>query len=325
MTYLLLIIGSVLLLGGAEIMVRGAVQIATKFGLSSLLIGMTVVAFGTSAPELVVSMNAALAGTSGMALGNVVGSNIANILLILGATCLVAPVVVDPKAVMRDGIMLLASSVFFIWISLTGRIESYFGAAMVIALLAYFFRSYVRERSNGFASAKLHERETEEFKDIEINMWAAWAFFIFGLAGVIYGADMLVKSGTEIARSLGVSEEVIGLTVIAIGTSLPELAASVVAALRGHTDVAVGNIVGSNLFNLLLVAGGVSAVYPLDVPEQIQRFDLWIMLAATIMLFAYLALGKRFRRREGVLLLGSYGGYVALQAYGVSSLYQWIP
>ncbi|MCK4938848.1 MAG: calcium/sodium antiporter [Rhodospirillaceae bacterium] len=325
MTYLQLLIGCILLLGGAEIMVRGAVQVATRLGLSALLIGMTVVAFGTSAPEMVVSMNAALAGTPGMALGNIVGSNTANILLILGATCLIAPVVVDPKAILRDGIMLLSASVFFVWISLLGHIGSTIGAAMVVALVIYFIRAYVRERQNGSASAKLHERETEELKDIEINIWMAWGFLIFGLVGVIYGADLLVESGTEIARNLGVSEEVIGLTIIAFGTSLPELAASVVAAIRGHTDVAVGNIVGSNLFNLLFVAGGVAAVHPLDVPEQIQRFDLWVMLAATIMLFSYLVLGKRFRRREGVLLLGTYGGYVALQAYGVSNLYQWIP
>lgn len=325
MTYLLLIIGSVFLLGGAEIMVRGAVQIATRFGLSSLLIGMTVVAFGTSAPEMVVSMNAAFAGTPGIALGNVVGSNTANILLILGATCLLTPVLVDPKAVMRDGIMLLAASVFFVGIALLGRIESMVGVVMFGALIIYFVNSYYRERNNGSASAKLHERETEEFKDIKVNMALAWGLFIVGVGGVILGADMLVKNGSEIARALGVSEEVIGLTIIALGTSLPELATSVVAALRGHTDVAVGNIVGSNLFNLLFVAGGVSAVHPLDVPEQIQRFDLWVMLGATIFLFSYLSLGKRFGKTEGVLLLGAYGGYISLQAYGVSNLYEWIP
>ncbi|MDH3335826.1 MAG: calcium/sodium antiporter [Rhodospirillaceae bacterium] len=325
MTYVQLAIGCVLLLGGAEIMVRGAVQIATRLGLSPLLIGMTVVAFGTSAPELVVSLNAAFSGTSGIALGNVVGSNIANILLILGATCLVAPVMVDPKAVLRDGIMLLVASVFFVWVSLLGYIGSFVGSIMVISLIAYFVRSYFLERNDGTASAKLHERETEEFKDIKINIWLAWGFFVVGLGGVIYGADLLVHSGSEIARNLGVSEEVIGLTVIAIGTSLPELAASVVAALRGHTDVAIGNIVGSNLFNILLVGGGVAAVHPLDVPEQIQRFDIWVMLAATIMLFAYLVLGRRFRRREGTVLLGAYGGYVALQAHGVSNFYQWLP
>jgi len=325
MTYVQLVIGCILLLGGAEIMVRGAVQIATRLGLSSLLIGMTVVAFGTSAPELVVSLNAAIAGTPGIAVGNVVGSNIANILLILGATCLIAPVMVDPKAVMRDGIMLLAASIFFVWISLLGNIGSVVGSLMVVSLVAYFIRSYFLEKNDGMPSAKLHERETEEFKDIKINIWLAWGFFIVGLGGVVYGADLLVESGSEIARNLGVSEEVIGLTVIAIGTSLPELAASVVAAIRGHTDVAVGNVVGSNLFNLLLVGGGVAAVHPLDIPEQIQRFDMWIMLAATLMLFAYLVLGRRFRRREGALLVGTYGGYVAFQAYGVSSLYQWIP
>ncbi|MDH5187631.1 MAG: calcium/sodium antiporter [Rhodospirillaceae bacterium] len=325
MTYVQLVIGCILLLGGAEIMVRGAVQIATRLGLSSLLIGMTVVAFGTSAPELVVSLNAAIAGTPGIAVGNVVGSNIANILLILGATCLIAPVMVDPKAVMRDGIMLLAASIFFVWISLLGNIGSVVGSLMVVSLVAYFIRSYFLEKNDGMPSAKLHERETEEFKDIKINIWLAWGFFIVGLGGVVYGADLLVESGSEIARNLGVSEEVIGLTVIAIGTSLPELAASVVAAIRGHTDVAVGNVVGSNLFNLLLVGGGVAAVHPLDIPEQIQRFDMWIMLAATLMLFAYLVLGRRFRRREGALLVGTYGGYVAFQVYGVSSLYQWIP
>lgn len=325
MIYVQLLIGCVLLLGGAEIMVRGAVQIATRLGLSALLIGMTVVAFGTSAPELVVSMNAAFAGTSGIALGNIVGSNTANILLILGATCLIAPVTVDPKAVMRDGIMLLAASIFFVWISLIGHIGSLVGIVMVASLVAYFVRSYLLERKDGTASAKLHERETEEFKDIKINIWLAWGFFVVGLGGVIYGADLLVESGSEIARAIGISEEVIGLTVIAIGTSLPELAASVVAAIRGHTDVAVGNVVGSNIFNILFVGGGVAAVHPLDIPEQIRRFDMWIMLVATLILFAYLVMGRRFRRPDGALFIGIYGGYVALQVYGVSNLYEWLP
>lgn len=324
MSYLQIIFGFVLLLGGAEFLVRGAVQVSVKLGLSTLLIGMTVVAFGTSAPEFVVSLNAAMDGSPGMALGNVVGSNIANILLILGATALMAPVVVDTRAVIRDGLMLTGASILFTWICLKGTVEQSAGTVMVVVLFAYFFRSYMRERKQGAASAHLHEREAEEFQDVDMSMGMAWVSLIGGLIAVSFGADQLVAGGSDIARSFGVPEEVIGLTLIAFGTSLPELAASGVAAYRGHTDVAIGNVIGSNLFNTLGVAGGVAAILPLSVPAQLVSFDLWIMMGATLVILAYLAVGTRLGRREGVLFLSAYGAYIAAQAVGVDQVLSWI-
>lgn len=317
MVYLEVLAGFVLLLGGAEFLVRGAVAVAARAGLSAMLIGMTVVAFGTSAPEFVVSLNAALDGVPGIALGNVIGSNIANIWLILGVTALFAPVVVDARAVMRDAMMLLGSTVVFSWLCLTGTIEQIAGGFLVLLLLGYFLRSYLRERADGSASAHLHEREAEEFQDVSMGALASWASLIGGLAGVIYGADLLVNGGASIARDAGVSEEVIGLTLIAFGTSLPELAASVMAAWRGHTDVAIGNIIGSNLFNILGVAGGVAAVTSLPVAAQIREFDLWVMIAATIMMIAFLTLGMRMGRRAGALFFSIYCSYIAVQALGV--------
>lgn len=317
MIYLQLLAGFVLLLGGAEFLVRGAVAVAAKAGLSAMLIGMTVVAFGTSAPEFVVSLNAALDGVPGIALGNVVGSNIANVWLILGATALFAPVVVDARAVIRDAVMLMGSSILFAWLCMTGSIEQIAGGTMVLLLLGYFLYSYLRERGAGNASSHLHEREAEEFEDVKMGMPVAWLSLIGGLAAVAYGADLLVAGGSAIARDAGVSEEVIGLTLIAFGTSLPELAASGMAALRGHTDVAIGNVIGSNLFNLLGVAGGVAAVTTLPVPAQIQSFDLWVMMVATVMLLAYLVFGARLGRREGAVFFSLYCAYIAVQAFGV--------
>ena len=324
MSYLQVIIGFVFLLGGAEFLVRGAVQVSVKAGLSALLIGMTVVALGTSAPEFVVSLSAALDGSPGMALGNVVGSNIANIWLILGATAFLAPIVVDTRAVIRDALMVTAATALFTWLCLMGSIEQIAGGVMLFALCAYFLRSYLREKAGGPASANLHEREAEEFQDIQMSSLMAWVSLIGGGIALAFGADQLVSGGSDIARGFGVPEEVIGLTLIAFGTSLPELAASGVAAWRGHTDVAIGNVIGSNLFNTLGVIGGVALITPLEVPEQLVRFDVWVMMAATMMILAYLAVGKRLARPEGLLFLCLYGLYIATQAVGVDDVLAWI-
>lgn len=319
MVYLQVLAGFVLLLGGAEFLVRGAVAVAARAGLSAMLIGMTVVAFGTSAPEFVVSLNASLDGVPGIAMGNVIGSNIANIWLILGVTALFAPVVVDTRAVIRDAIMLMGSTLLFAWLCLMGSISQIAGGLLVLLLCGYFLRSYLRERANGTASAHLHEREAEEFEDVKMSAPIAWLSLLGGMAAVIFGADLLVTGGAVIARNAGVPEEVIGLTLIAFGTSLPELAASVMAALRGHTDVAIGNVIGSNLFNILGVAGGVAAVTTLPVAEQLRDFDLWVMLAATVMVLGYLAMGVRLGKREGVMFFSIYCTYIAVQAVGVDS------
>lgn len=312
--------GLVLLAGAGEFLVRGAVNLALRLGIPALVVGLTVVAFGTSAPEYVVSLNAALADAPGIALGNVVGSNIANILLILGATTLLSPIVVDTRAVIRDGLMVTGASILFTWLCLTGSIGQVSGGAMVVALVVYFVRAYQRERRDGKASGELHEREAEEFQDVKMSAPVAWLSLIGGLVALIFGADQLVVGGSAIARDFGVAEEVIGLTIIAFGTSLPELAASVVAARRGHTDVAIGNVIGSNLFNTLIVIGGVAVFVPLKVPDQLVRFDLWVMMAATLAVLAFLALGTRIGRRAGAAFLLVYGLYIASQAVGVDKV-----
>ncbi|PCI41558.1 MAG: conjugal transfer protein TraR [Rhodospirillaceae bacterium] len=320
MVYLQILGGFVLLLGGAEFLVRGAVQVAAKAGLSAMLIGMTVVAFGTSAPEFVVSLNASLDGKSGLAMGNIIGSNIANVFLILGVTALFAPIAVNVRAVIRDALMVMGSTVLFAWVCLTGEIGSLMGGSMFLILVAYFVFSYMRERKGNHASAQLHEQEAEEVQDIDVSMRTAWLLLIGGLIAVAYGAELLVTGGTVVARGFGVSEEVIGLTLIAFGTSLPELAASVMAALRGHTDVAIGNVIGSNLFNIMCVGGGVAFIVPLSVPEQLQNFDLWVMMAATVLLLAYLTLGKRIGRIDGIIFASIYGVYITTQAIGVDKV-----
>ncbi|MBL4691792.1 MAG: calcium/sodium antiporter [Magnetovibrio sp.] len=320
MVYLQILGGFILLLGGAEFLVRGAVQIAAKAGLSAMLIGMTVVAFGTSAPEFVVSLNASLDGSTGIALGNIIGSNIANIFLILGVTALFAPIVVNVRAVIRDALMVMASSILFAWLALTGTITSLAGGIMFLLLVAYFLYSYLRERRSHRASADLHEREADEVQDLKMSTSMAWLCLIGGLVAVAYGAELLVTGGTVVARGFGVSEEVIGLTLIAFGTSLPELAASVMAALRGHTDVAIGTVIGSNLFNIMCVGGGVAVIVPLSVPEQLQNYDLWVMMAATVLLLAYLSIGRRIGRVDGFIFTAVYGAYIASQAIGVDKV-----
>jgi cation:H+ antiporter len=319
MMYLQLIAGFALLLGGAEFLVRGAVTLAQRLGVTPLVIGMTVVAFGTSAPELVVCVDAALSGAPGIALGNVVGSNIANILLILGTSALLMPVATD-AGMARDNAVLMGGSVLFAGLCWTGTLGLWPGVALLVAFLAFLGYSYRREAVGGPGAAGIDIDEASQIGGHPMVPWLALVLLIGGLAGVIYGADLLVDGGVAVARSLGVSEEVIGLTLIAVGTSLPELAASVVAAVRGHADMVLGNVIGSNLFNILGVAGTAAVVAPLAVPDQIREFDLGVMLAATALLIAFLMAGRRVGRAVGVLFLIAYTAYIAIQSYGFSSL-----
>ncbi len=321
MMYLMILAGFVFLLGGADVFVRGAVAIAGKLNVSPLVIGLTVVAFGTSAPELLVSLDAALAGSGSMALGNVIGSNIANLLLIVGAAALVKPIMVKPFALMRDSAMLIGGSLLFAGFCWYGEIGAWQGAVLLIALFIFLGSSYRREAAGGDpGAADLHIQEIEEYKGLRGSAWVLWMTLLAGLAALVFGADLLVDGGVSVAREFGVAEEVIGLTVLAIGTSLPELAASVVAALRGHSDVAIGNVVGSNMFNVLAVVGVVSVVTPLNAPAQLLEFDLWVMLAVTIVMTPYLLGMWRLGRVASALFLSFYVAYIALQTYGVSGV-----
>ncbi|MGF1640095.1 MAG: calcium/sodium antiporter [Rhodospirillales bacterium] len=312
MMYIQVVVGFVLLLGGAEALVRGSVATARRFGISPLIIGMTVVAFGTSAPELVVSLQAAMAGVPDIAVGNIVGSNIANILLIVGVAAVLSPIGGRPKPLIHDTVVLVASSALFaalIWIGTIGRGA---GVLMVAMLLGFLASSYRREiRGLGDATAGSRREEAEEIAPLPGAPWLAWAAVVAGLVAIIVGAEMLVEGGVAVARAAGVSEAVIGLTLIAVGTSLPELAASVVAGLRGHSDIAIGNVIGSNLFNILGVGGAVAVVAPLAVADQIRHFDIWIMLLATTAFVPFLIIGLRLGRAVGFALLLLYGCYLA--------------
>ena len=316
MMYLQLVAGLVVLMGAAEIMIRGAVGLARIFGLSPLLIGMTVVALGTSAPELVVSLDAALTGNPGLATGNIVGSNIANVLLIVGAAALLAPMAKRKSKLYRDGALLLICSALFVMLCWGGELDLPKGALLVIIFAVFIGSAYWRDINDPGASAERGE-EVEEIGKVPEKAWVAWAAAIGGLAGIALGADLMVAGGVSIARTMGLGEEVIGLTLIAIGTSLPELAASVVAARRGHADVAIGNVVGSNMFNMLAIAGVVSMAAPLPVPTTMLAFDLWVMLGAAVLIIPAMFGWIGISRLGGVVLLVLYGAYLVAQVLGV--------
>lgn len=314
MMYLQLVGGFAVLLLFAEIFIRGAVSLAKILQIPPLVIGMTVVAVGTSAPELMVTMDAALSGAPGLALGNIIGSNIANVLLILGVTCLISPITGPRNPNRRDGVILMAGTVMFAVLSSQGVLSIWSGGALFVAFIGFLLSSYRKESMDEIAAAE-HILEVEGMNPISAPVWAVAVTVLVGLAGIVWGADLLVEGGVAIARTYGISDEVIGLTVIALGTSLPELAASVVAAYRGHSEIAVGNVVGSNLFNILGIAGLAAMVTPLPVAGQILSFDLWIMVGATVLVLPILAGRWQPGRRGGVVLMALYGSYIAFNGY----------
>jgi cation:H+ antiporter len=311
--------GFVFLLGSADILVRGAVGLARRLDISPLIIGMTIIAFGTSAPELLISMDAALSGSSAMALGNVIGSNMANMMLILGATALIRPIDMKPCALKSNAFMLLFASVLFGWFCWTGPIGSWQGCVLIVLLGGFFISTYLRASRDGGASSEIHVEEAKSF-DGFISLKLIWLAILMGLAGIVFGANLLVSGGVDLARTFGVAEEVIGLTVLAFGTSLPELAASVAAALRGNTEVALGNVIGSNIFNVLAVIGAVALATPLHVPAQVLDFDLWIMLGLTVALMPFLMGVWKIGRVAAIVFLSVYVNYILAQAYGVSDV-----
>jgi len=316
MDFLFTALGLVILVIGGELTLRGAIGLARLLGVSAAMIGLTVVGFGTSAPELVVSVQATIDGAPDIAIGNVVGSNIANILLVLGVGALIAPLICDPGAVRRDGTAMMAAMVLLVGLGLTGAIEAWQGALMLAGLIGYVMWSYNIDRKNGAAPADLHAREVEETTGVPTATWLILLYVLVGLAALIGGAKLLVDGAIGVARSVGISEPVIGLSLVAIGTSLPELAATAVAAWRRHTDVAVGNVLGSNIFNVLLILGTASMAAPLPFAQEFVRVDLWVMLGAGIVLVPVMVTDWNISRREGFLLLMLYVVYIASMGTG---------
>ncbi len=303
-------LGLLLLVIGGDGFVRGAVAIARRAGLSPLLIGLTLVGFGTSTPELLTSVQAALAGSPGIAVGNVVGSNIANILLILGVASILHPVHTSARAFARDGTVMMLAAIACVAIALWGELGRGPGLALVAALVAYLVYTYLHERAVPDASAAMHAAEAD-IAPVPQRLWPALLITIGGLGATIIGARLLVDSAIALALAFQISETVIGLTVVAIGTSLPELVVSVMAALRRQGDVAFGNIVGSNIYNVFGILGITALIKPIPIPPEILAVDIWVMLGATVLLLVFAITGWRVNRLEGAAFLAAYAAYMA--------------
>ncbi|MEH6355332.1 MAG: calcium/sodium antiporter [Marinobacter sp.] len=309
---LFVVVGILLLTGGGEVLIRGALAAAERMGVSPLLSGLLIVGFGTSTPELVVSIDAALNNRPDIAIGNVVGSNIGNILLILGICALITPLAVKPLVLRRDGVTVVAASFLFVVLVGGSALVRSDAAIFLLALVAYLVWTYRTERSGNAPSAELHKAEAQEITAMpKTTPWIIMAI-VLGLALLIAGSQLLLKGAVGIAELFGVSEAVIGLTLVAVGTSLPELSISVIAALRRHADVAIGNILGSNIFNILGILGVSALLQPLPVNERILNFDQWVMLGTSLILLFFLYTGSRLSKLEGGLLLLGYGVYVTL-------------
>ncbi|MBQ9088531.1 MAG: calcium/sodium antiporter [Lentisphaeria bacterium] len=300
--------GVVLLYFGAEFLIRGGVAVARRLKVSPLLIGLTLVAFGTSAPELVVSIQAALNDSGDIAVGNVIGSNICNIALILGLCAVLRPVATNEKLFKLDMPLMVGSALLFsVFYRLDGRgINFWQGAVLFTILVAYLVWSVYQDKKSG--SGELAAAAEEEAGEKPVAIPFALLMFIGGLAGLILGAKSFVSSAIFFAKAMGVSQAVIGLTIVAIGTSLPELATSVVAIIKGERDIAVGNVVGSNIFNILVIMGVAPMVSDLHAPN-VSMIDLGVMIFCSVVLFPLMYTGKRISRGEGAFLLLVYVAY----------------
>lgn len=310
MIFVYLVLGLVLLVAGGEFLVKGAVKLAEKFRISPLLIGLTLVGFGTSTPELVTSLQAAFAGSPGIAIGNVVGSNIANILFILGAAALIFPIAVAKETFKRDGTVLAIATLLCVGAVLSGQLARWMGIVFVVGLAAYIWFAFQQDRKATNAASAAGTGPTDAPRPTAGAIGLDLVFVIGGLAMTMLGARFLVNGAIDLARMFSISETIIGLTIVAVGTSLPELITSVMASLRKQGDIAFGNIVGSNVYNILGILGVTAIVKPIPVPAEIIRLDIWVMLAATALLFLAATSRWRIGRAEGGIMLLGYAAYV---------------
>lgn len=320
------LLGLVLLVGGAEALVRGAARLATAAGISPLVVGLTVVAFGTSSPELAVTVKSAFAGQPDIGLGNLVGSNICNVLLVLGVSAAILPLVVHAQLIRLDMWIMTGAAVLTLLLALDGRVGRVDGFVLTACGVTYTAWSVLLSRRENKQVAALYEREYAPPRKTPPMLWLVNGLWVAGgLALLVAGADQLVESAVTLARAFGLTELVIGLTVVAIGTSMPEVATSVVASIRGQRDIAVGNVVGSCVFNLLAVLGIGAAVAPegIAVSPAALRFDLPVMVASSVLCLPVFYTGARIARSEGILLVGyfiAYTTYLVLDAIGSAAL-----
>lgn len=305
--YFLLVVGLIILVIGGDILVRGAVSVAEKFSISPLIIGLTIVSLGTSAPELFISVQAALAGSGGLAIGNVVGSNIANILLVLGLPALIAAQGVKEDGIIRNIIVMLVITVVFMGMLATGSMGFLYGLILIALLSLFLWDQY---------QSAIKSKEVPDYHD-EVGAgpsspMLAFVFLVIGLILLPIGAKITVDNAHTIALNWGLSDEVIGLTVVAIGTSLPELAASMMAVIRGNSDLAIGNVVGSNIFNIAAIMGVTLIIAPIEVGSHIINIDMWVMFAVSVLLGVIAYYKDAITRWMGLVMLGLYTSYIAV-------------
>lgn len=318
MDWLLASLGLVILLLAGDSLVRGAVNLALRVGIPALIVSLTIVAFGTSAPELLIAIKALMDNAPGIAMGNVVGSNTANILMVLGFPALLAAMHTSECDSRKNYIYMIASSVLFIGLAFRGVFDALAGLVLLAALAAVLTDSFLHARNHRrearAAEAAIGADDIEELEgaDPELPWWKIIVFLGLGLVGLPLGADILVDSSVNIAREFGVTETVIGLTLVALGTSLPELATTVMAALRRQADVALGNVIGSNMFNLLAIIGITALLGDIPVDRQFLQFDLWVMLASSLLLVPFVFLKRDITRGWGILLVALYIAYITV-------------
>nr|WP_217355580.1 calcium/sodium antiporter [Ruegeria sp. HKCCA4008] len=313
-TWLLSGLGLLILLLAGDALVRGAVNLSLRLGVPALIVSLTIVAFGTSAPELLIAISAVKENAPGIALGNVVGSNTANILLVLGLPALLATLHTSECDSRRNYVFMLMATVLFIGLAFCGTFTFFSGlillAALSLVLMTAFREAKAHRKACGEACADDDELEGLEEADPDMPYWKVSIYLILGLVGLPMGAHLLVDNATVIARTYGVSETVIGLTLIAVGTSLPELATTLMAALRRQADVALGNVIGSNMFNLLAIIGIATWFGRIPVDPEFLRFDLWVMLGASLLLVPFVFLKRDISRVWGLVLTFLYVLYV---------------
>ncbi|SMX38302.1 calcium/sodium antiporter [Maliponia aquimaris] len=305
-------LGLLILLLAGDALVKGAVNLSLRVGIPALIVSLTIVAFGTSAPELLISIKAAMEGAPGIALGNVVGSNTANVLLVLGIPAMITVMHTSQCDTRKSFVQMMAATVLFIALAFRGVFD-WMAAALMLAVLAVILASQLRDAlAHRAAGEVVEDLEEPEGADPDMPWWKISLFLALGLIGLPLGADLLVDSAEEIARMIGVPDAVIGLTLVALGTSLPELATTVMAAIRRQADVAIGNVIGSNLFNLLAIIGVASLITPIEVAPGFLQFDLWVMLGSSLLLMPFVFFGRDLTRSWGVVLSVLYVSYVVI-------------
>jgi len=310
MDFLLVLVGLLLLLGAGDALVRGAVNLSLRLGIPALVVSLTIVAFGTSAPELLISISAILDGVPGLAMGNVVGSNTANVLLVLGVPAIISGLHSSAHDTRTSYLQMMGATVLFVALAFTGGFTWPKGLVLVGVLIAILVWTLRQAQTHRTMDVHVDIEEAVEGADPDMPWWKIIALLFVGLIGLPLGAEILVRSATSIATQFGVSEAVIGLTLVAIGTSLPELATTVMAAIRKQADVALGNVIGSNMFNILAIVGLSSFLGEIPVEARVMQVDIWVMAGASVLLGYFVLRARDITRLWGVFLIALYVVYL---------------